>query len=219
MILFVMDACAIARRYFTDIGTRNIDQLFDYPDSMLVLPNIARSEAVSAMIAAYNAMLIDETMRDSAIVQFADNVQNGVFLEVKVNDTHISESIRLLEKHKIVPHGTQGAGKAGIGGADSIILSIAVELAQSARQNSDRTIFVTSDWALYSAANDEPDLEVFHFWTCECPNCGYIRIPQKGRREVCPDCEEVCSICQLSVCDSRYIVRFRSSGTNSTRSL
>jgi hypothetical protein len=70
-----MDACAVARRYFTDIGTRNIDQLFDYPDSILVLPNIVRSEAVSAMIAAYNALLIDEVMRDSAIVQFADDVQ------------------------------------------------------------------------------------------------------------------------------------------------
>ena len=156
MILFVMDACAVARRYFTDIGTRNTDQLFNYPDSILVLPNIARSETVSAMIAAYNAMLIDEAMRDSAIVQFADDVQNGVlFLEVKVNDTHISESIRLLEKHKIVPHGTYGTGKADIGGADSIILSIAVELAQSAQQSNDRTILVTSDRALYRAANDE----------------------------------------------------------------
>jgi hypothetical protein len=161
------------------------------------------------MIAAYNAMLIDEAMRDSAIVQFADDVQSGMlFLEVKVNDMHISESIRLLEKHKIVPHGTHGTGKADIGGADSIILSIAIELAQSARQSSDRTILVTSDWALYSAANDEPDLEVFHFWTCECPNCGHIRIPQKGRREICPDCGNECLICQLNVCDSRYIVRF-----------
>jgi hypothetical protein len=31
MILFVLDACAAARRYFPYIGTANIDQIFDYP--------------------------------------------------------------------------------------------------------------------------------------------------------------------------------------------
>lgn len=61
MILFVLDACAAVRRYFPDIGTANIDQIFDYPDSLLVLPNIARAEVVSAIIAAYNAILIDES--------------------------------------------------------------------------------------------------------------------------------------------------------------
>lgn len=208
MILFVLDACAAARRYFPDIGTANIDQIFDYPDSLLVLPNIARAEVVSAIIAAYNAILIDESKLNLAMSRFAIDHQIGKYQIVRVSDAYIDKSIRLLRKHKMVPHGTHGTGKAGIGGADSIILSIGVELSKLARHSGDRVIFVTSDWALYSAAIEEPDLEVFHFWTCECSNCGHIRIPKKGCREVCPSCGKVCSICQLSVCDSRYVARF-----------
>jgi len=208
MILFVMDACAAARRYFSDIGTANIDQIFAYPDSVLVIPNIARSEAVSAMIAAYNAMLIDEEMRDSAIVQFANDVQNEMLLELKVNDAHIAESIRLLQRHKAVPRGVHGTGKASIGGADAIILAAATELSSSAKQWDDRAILVTSDRALYNATVDEPEVEVFHFWTCECADCGNVRIPMKGRKETCPACGKICPICELNVCDSKYTVTF-----------
>ena len=208
MIFFVLDACAAARRYFPDIGTANIDQIFDYPDSILVLPNIARSEVVSAIIAAYNATLIDEPKLNLALSRFAIDHQIGKYQIVRVSDVYIDKSIRLLRKHKMVPHGSYGTGKAGIGGADSIILSVGVELGKSVHHSGDRVIFVTSDWALYSAAKDEVDLEVFHFWTCECRDCGYIRIPKKERREVCPNCRKVCSICQLSICDSRYVVRF-----------
>ena len=177
-MFFVLDACAAARRYFLDIGTANIDQIFDYPDSLLVLPNIARAEVVSAIIATYNATLIDEPKFNLAMSRFAIDHQVGKYQIIRVNDAHIGRSVRLLRKHKMVPHGTHGTGKAGIGGADSIILSVGVQLAQLVHHSGDRVIFITSDWALYSAAKEEPDLDVFHFWTRECTNCGFIRIPK-----------------------------------------
>jgi len=208
MIFFVLDACAAARRYFPDIGTANIDRIFDYPDSLLVLPNIARAEIVSAIIAAYNATLIDEQKLNLAMSKFAIDHQMEKYQIIRVNDAHIDKGIRLLRKHKMVPHGTHGTGKAGIGGADSIILSVGVELTKLVNRSVERVIFITSDWALYSSAKEERNLEVFHFWTCECRNCGHVRIPKKGRKELCPNCGKVCLICQLSVCDSRYAVRF-----------
>ncbi len=165
-------------------------------------------EMKKAEIATYNATLIDEPKFNLAMSRFAIDHQMGKYQIIRVNDAHIGRSVRLLRKHKMVPHGTHGTGKAGIGGADSIILSVGVQLAQLVHHSGDGVIFVTSDWALYIAAKEEPDLEVFHFWTCECRNCGHLRIPKKGRREICPNCGKVCSICQLSVCDSKYAVRF-----------
>ncbi|MBC8234479.1 hypothetical protein H8E77_33435 [bacterium] len=98
MIFFVLDACAAARRYFPDIGTANIDQIFDYPDSILVLPNIARSEVVSAIIAAYNATLIDEPKLNLAMSRFAIDHQIRKYQIVRVIDVYIDKSIRLLRK-------------------------------------------------------------------------------------------------------------------------
>ncbi len=54
MIIFVLDACAIARIYFEDIGTRNILQVYNYPDSLLMVPNFAYCKSISAMISALN---------------------------------------------------------------------------------------------------------------------------------------------------------------------
>ena len=59
MITFLFDACALARRYFEDIGTANIDQICRYPDSAIAIPNLAYAETTSAIIASYNAGLLD----------------------------------------------------------------------------------------------------------------------------------------------------------------
>lgn len=37
-----------------DIGSRNILQVYNYPDSSLVVPNLAHCEAISAMTSALN---------------------------------------------------------------------------------------------------------------------------------------------------------------------
>lgn len=79
MIFFVLDSCAAARRYFPDIGTANIDRIFNYPDSLLALPNIARAEVVSTIIAAYNATLIDEPKLNLAMSKFAIDHQMGKY--------------------------------------------------------------------------------------------------------------------------------------------
>jgi hypothetical protein len=46
MILFVLDACALARIYFDDIGTRNLLQIYSYPNSQHITPNFAHCEVV-----------------------------------------------------------------------------------------------------------------------------------------------------------------------------
>jgi len=51
MIFFILDACAIARIYFPDIGTANMLSIYNYPNSKMLAPNFAYSEAISAAVA------------------------------------------------------------------------------------------------------------------------------------------------------------------------
>lgn len=208
MISFLLDACAVARRYFPDIGTANIDQIFAYPNSIRVIPNLARVEAVSAMIAAFNSGVIDREVLDLALTTFLDDVREHAVVEVEVSDQHVSGGIHLLQKHKYVPRGQKGTGKASIGGVDAVYLDIALMLTREAKRLGDKLILVTSDWALYQSALDEPELETFHFWTCQCSACGNARVPTKERDNVCPACGKSCRPCRFESCDSTFAVNF-----------
>jgi len=208
MITFLFDACALARRYFEDIGTANVDQICRYPDSSIAFPNLAYAEATSAIIAAHNAGLLDANELDNALSLLDADVLSAAFIKVKVDDEHISNAATLLRRHKCVPRGQRGTGKAAIGGADAVYLAIALALAREAKKAEDRLILVTSDWALYQSALDEPELEVFHFWTCQCSDCGNVRIPVKAQDNVCPVCGKPCRPCRLENCDSTFTMGF-----------
>jgi hypothetical protein len=162
MITFLFDACALARRYFEDIGTANIDQICRHPDSAIVIPNLAYAETTSAIIASYNAGLLDKDELDDALVLLDLDILALRFTKVKVDDEHIFNAAMLLRRHKVVPTGQVGTGKAGIGGADAVYLAIALALTREARRVGDRLILVTSDGVLYQSALDEPELEAFH---------------------------------------------------------
>ncbi len=208
MISFLLDACAMARHYFPDIGTANVDQIFAYPNSIEVIPNLARVETASAMIATFNSGVIGKDVLDLALTTFLDDVQKHKIIEVEVSDQHISDGIHLLQRHKYIPRGQRGTGKAGIGGADAVYLAIALSLMREAKETGDRVILVTSDWALYQSALDEPELDVFHFWTCQCGECGNVRIPTKAQDNVCPVCGKRCQPCRFENCDSTFTVNF-----------
>lgn len=208
MISFLLDACAAARHYFPDIGTNNVDQIFTYPDSTSVIPNFARAETVSAMIAAFNGGLIDSEVLDLALTTFLDDIQERKLIEIKVKDQHISDGVHLLQRHKVIPRGQQGTGKAGIGGADAVYLAIARALTREARKMDDRVILITSDGALYQSALDEPGVEVFHFWTCQCSTCSNVRVPVKAKDIICPVCGKQCRPCQFEHCESTFTVDF-----------
>lgn len=209
MITFLFDACALARRYFEDIGTANIDQIYRYPGSTIAIPNLAYAETTSAIISAYNAGLLDEDNLDDALALLDSDILALRFIKVKVDDEHVFDAAVLLRRHKVVPTGQVGTGKAGIGGADAVYLAIALSLTREARTVGDRLILVTSDGALYQSALDEPELEAFHFWTCQCSSCGHIRIPIKAQDNACPVCGKLCQPCKLENCDSTFRVDFK----------
>jgi predicted nucleic acid-binding protein len=209
MIYFVLDACALARIYFPDIGTRNLLQIYDYPDSKILIPHLAYSETISVLISALNQHFIDDDQYRLAKARLSSDLLSRKILSVEVTDVHISASGRLLEKHKRQP------GRMKLGGADALYLALALQLASSLQHFGGRVILVTSDGALYSAALDEPDIEAFHFWTCDLGcQCGTVWTPIKGAPQppkpsnTCSTCGATCDICCEERCPSKYRVSF-----------
>jgi len=209
MIYFVLDACALARIYFPDIGTRNLLQIYDYPGSKIFVPHIAYSETISVLISALNQRLIDDNQYRLTKAGLSSDLLSGKILSVEITDVHISASERLLEKHKRQP------GKMKLGGADTLYLALALQLASSLQRFGGRVILVTSDNALYNAALDESDIEAFHFWTCDLGcRCGTVWIPIKGSPQppklsnTCSSCGATCESCGVERCPSGYQVSF-----------
>jgi len=118
---------------------------------------------------------------------------------------YISVARRLLERHRPIP-----GVRRKLKGADSVYLATAVLLAESLKPSGVRVILVTSDMALYQSALPEPNVEAFHFWTCQCPKCGRIDIPTKMKEHQCPNpkCTFACIPCCLANCKSAYVVGF-----------
>lgn len=206
MILFVLDACAAARIYFKDIGTKNMRQVYVYPQSLMLVPGIALCEVLSTLISAYNNRVINTAQYKAARAAFEGDLRAGKIRSLNTTPATINLAATLLCKHKIQP------GKMGLGGADSLYLATASHLAAAVEEYDCRVVLITADKALYNAAQDESNVESFHFWTCDMGcDCGVEVIPIKGRPtspNICPNCGRVCTECRHDLCPSTYQVTF-----------
>lgn len=208
MFVFVADACAIARIYANDIGTKNMRQIYHYPNSRLLTPFFAPVEALSALLSMLNGGFIDEpTYQAARGAMLADFAQRRIStFHITVADLKVAQ--QFLEKHKRLP------GRGGLGGADALYFALAMRLNKQLKDRGDRVILITSDGPLYRAVLDEQDVEVFHFWTCGL-GCGHTDfIPIKGAPRPpkppnqCPVCLTTCPVCRVDVCPSNYVVAF-----------
>jgi len=195
--------------YFPDIGTRNLLQIYAYPDSKILVPHIAYPETTSVLISALNQSLIDDHQYRLAKAGLSDDLLSRKILLVETSDAHVSASTKLLEKHKRQP------GRMKLSGADALYLALALQLASSLQSFGGRVILVTSDGALYNSALDESGIEAFHFWTCDLGcQCDTTWIPIKGSPQspkpsnTCPVCGVTCDPCSVERCPSRYQVSF-----------
>ena len=206
MRIFFLDACAVARRYFDDIGSGNIRQIFGMSDSLALAPQIVKPEVASALISSHNGRFISRQEMSNAFLLFEKDLRDSHLLVLEIYDRHFDGAVDVLKRHKIVGEGETGSGKAGIGGADATYLAMALELSERGRAQEDQQVFVTADEALYRCACDEPGLKVFHFWSCQCSQCGAVFIPQKGVENTCASCGWTCERCVAENCRSEMDV-------------
>lgn len=84
MNYFVFDASAISRRYFPDISTRNVNQIFAPPNKLIITPNLVIPEFISvatdfgyyskATDFGYYSNLISKTDMNIAINRFKSEI-------------------------------------------------------------------------------------------------------------------------------------------------
>ncbi|MCK4314910.1 MAG: type II toxin-antitoxin system VapC family toxin [Anaerolineae bacterium] len=209
MLVFVLDACALARVYFKDIGISNMLYIYNYPDSRLVIPSIAYPEVVSTLVSTLKGHSITAAHFHEARKLLSRDLSARKALSIEVTAELAATAAGLLEKHKTQP------GRGKLSGADAVYLALAVDLAKNLAGSDDRVILVTSDGPLYQAALDEPNVEAFHFWTCDLGcKCGIVWIPIKGSPQppkpsnICPTCGRTCDPCSVSTCPSMFKVSF-----------
>lgn len=193
-IVFILDASALSRRFYDDIGKRNLDTIFDSPNAAFFTPEIGIIETVSALLAAANAGDISLNEYRAAKSALFNLVNNGDLNVVPVDD-YVSECVSILETYKTIP------GK-GFNGTDSLYVylskTIADELASSSYDK--EVVFVTSDRHLFNACKEEASFHTINFWTCDL-GCGHEEfIPKKGAKDRLPKHR------QCPSCDSQVVV-------------
>ena len=60
----------MARRYFDDIGSANIRQIFGMSESLALAPEIVKPEVVSTIISRYNGRFISREEMSNAFLLF-----------------------------------------------------------------------------------------------------------------------------------------------------
>ncbi|MFQ6044040.1 MAG: type II toxin-antitoxin system VapC family toxin [Candidatus Poribacteria bacterium] len=205
MKLFVYDANAVARIYFPDIGTDNLKQIASLPDKAILIPRLAQIESCSAFLEAVDQGHITQREYNFVKRRLNSDIARDVLQVVELDNKQALKAQELLERHRPIP-----GVRRKLKGADSVYLATAVLLADSMKPVDVRVILVTSDMALYQSALSEPNVEAFHFWTCQCPKCGQIDIPTKMKEHQCPNpkCTFACISCCLANCKSAYVVGF-----------
>jgi len=225
-IVFILDACALSRRLFNDIGSKNLNEIFNIKNATIYIPEIAVIETISALLSAYNSSHINYNDYLSAKSVLFNMIRNNIIYIISLPVEYVKKSILILEEYKIFP------GKS-FNGIDSIYILTCRTIVKTLEGTNKKVIFVTSDNKLYNASKDETSYKSFHFWTCDL-GCKHIEfIPDKGKKDkpekvikcnncnnniilekkfttnnTCTVCNNHCIECNLLNCISTYIPNF-----------
>ena len=69
-IAFLLDANALARKFYDEIGKNNLQKIFSYPKASFFIPRIGIIETLSALLAAQNQNLISSFEYNAANLSF-----------------------------------------------------------------------------------------------------------------------------------------------------
>ena len=214
MNYFVFDASAISRRYFPDISTRNVNQIFALPNKWIITPSLVIPEFISvATDFGYYSNLISETYMNIAINRFKHEINTlPDWVIYQLSEQLMYDASETILRVCAIPQHPK------LHGIDAVYLAIALNLAGIPRllplPSVHKVIFVTNDRRLLAAAQTEAQVSrtlpiiVFNGRTCDM-GCGHVNEDARpGTRQVCIICGNVCDPCQYQGCPSTYIVRF-----------
>lgn len=116
MDYYLFDTSALVKRYHQEIGTENVDEIFDAEERMIIISNLSVSEFVSAINRKKIENAITEEDLNLVLSRFFTDIMED-FTIVGIADSHITSSVELILEHNL---------KA----LDSLQLSTALELSE-----------------------------------------------------------------------------------------
>jgi predicted nucleic acid-binding protein len=195
VIHLFFDTCALARRYFSDTGSRNVQQLLALPDAALVTDLLVIAETAGVFRSALNDSHIREFNRrefDEAMSLLPSHWQ-AQYCVLPLDGRAVTDALSLISRYNVR-------------GPDAIHLALASRYCRAVarKEPQDIVVVVTSDGDLAKVARAER-IKVFNFWQCRCPNCDKEFPPKKDKVNVCPACGFMCH-CGRDECKSNYRV-------------
>ena len=144
MRYFLIDASALAKRYYVEPGSAVVDHLFaSVAQSHLSCLMLGAAEVVAALVRNRNGGRIGAATFATAVSKFGVEVLNAAgFTKHPADNALIEKAIALLPRHPI-------------NSSDGVLLQTALDVAGQHRQQGDDLVLVASDQRLLKAAQAE----------------------------------------------------------------
>lgn len=141
---FYLDASALAKRYVLEIGTAQVNTIFDtVPRNRLRVLNVGIGEVVSVLVRKHNTGTISQVDFHQALLEFdAEIVRSSDIAKVSVTSRLVIGSLPLIVAHSI-------------NSTDALILKSTLSIARRLRVTGDDLVLTASDQRLLRAAAAE----------------------------------------------------------------
>lgn len=100
MALFLFDTSALVKRYHVEAGSDKVDEVFDNPDNILIISELALVEVTSALQRKRNQGEITASAMEHALAQFAHDVL-GELIVAELTSDLIRRARRLVIEHSL----------------------------------------------------------------------------------------------------------------------
>ncbi|WP_336766020.1 type II toxin-antitoxin system VapC family toxin [Paenibacillus sp. USHLN196] len=195
---YFLDTNAIARYYCNDIGSHITKQIVE-SGSGLIMSNFSYVEVISALAQikrdqSFNTF--NEPQFNIAIARFESELDSK-FIQVKMNDSHFKKATDLIKQYTI--HS-----------ADALIVATSLIVADTIEKDGHSLTFVTSDNQPYQVALAESqkrsNYSSYHFWKCNCLNCGSTIDVKKATSITCTCRNTRCEKCIIENCSNSLVI-------------
>jgi len=142
MMKFVyFDASALVKRYSSELGTQQVNEIFDLiPPKRMTCCGINVGEIVSILVRKHNDGRLNNRDFADALAEFRHEViENPDFVYVSIDNTDIEASLKYIQQYNL-------------NATDAVILHSAFELYLMLSASGHELILITSDRRLLNAA-------------------------------------------------------------------
>lgn len=189
---YFFDTNAIARYYCNDIGSHIINQ-FVNSGSGLLMSSYSYVEVISALsqIRRDQSFPTFDTPQFNIAVSRFEAELDSKYLQIKVKEEQFKKAVELIKNYKIRS-------------ADALIVAASLMTADIFAAKGFELVFVTSDKEPYEVALAEaakrPNYRAYHFWKCNCTECGNTLDVKKAKTVTCSCGTIRCNNCVIGNC-------------------